>query len=499
MRKVGNNLFRLFFIFIFLLISIIFSNGQSFFPKAQKYLKTGFIVSTNDKTPFWIQSNQYGTISNKSGIVFFEAGLKSDYDSTFKRSGKLKNFNFGYGIQINANAGNESRLFLTEGYLKARFKFLEFYAGRRKEVLGITDSLLSSGSLIWSGNALPLPKIELYMPNYISIFGKGLISIKWNFAHGWFGNQTYTQKYYLHQKSFYVKLGRRKSFEMGLNNQIQWGGYSEYLKTVSASTVNGYMPSDFNAFINAAFPFPFIRKNFPPKIILINDSMNYGGNVLGSVDLGYNLTINDFKIKIYRQIPYELGSLFSSLVNADDGIYGLSVRTPSKIFNGIGLEGIHTYNQGGYRAGIAQLLNIKDQHFGEIHNYFNHGQYLDGWSYDGFGIGNPLIISNKMVSDQYFEEKDKLYSSFNRVKGINLNLVGKINQFRYRLNYSILKYRPTGSSYRPQNLELMQNFGLIKISKSFNEKRILECEIGGETKGLVKRNLGIKFSFIHYW
>ena len=60
-------------------------------------------------------------------------------------------------------------------YIKAKFGAFEIYAGRRKEIFGLVDSTLSSGSYIWSGNALPMPKIQISTPNFVSLpYTKGL-------------------------------------------------------------------------------------------------------------------------------------------------------------------------------------------------------------------------------------------------------------------------------------------------------------------------------------
>ena len=368
--------------------------------------------------------------------------------------------------------------------------------------MGLVDTMLTSGSYIWSGNALPMPKIQISVPNYTSIIGHGLISLKGTFAHGWFGNQTYTQNYYLHQKSIYGRIGKPQwkiNFYSGFNHQVQWGGFSPALVNNPYVAQNGYLPSDFNYFMNIAFPFSFVRKAFQPKIKIGVDSDNYGGNQLGSVDFAGEIKFKKMNVLIYRQLPYELGSLFSSLVNADDGIYGVSVKLLNPFFSihKFTIEGFHSFNQGVYRSGISRLLNLKDNHFGEYHNYLNHGQYGDGWSYNNIGIGTPLILSNNELSSKIEQKNVFTFSSYNKVKSVIGMLEGKFLKFNYgiKCNYSI--YTQTNNI---SNLPKFTQFSFNAFSK-FKIKNDCSIMISyAMDKGeILNISNGITFSILKNW
>jgi Capsule assembly protein Wzi len=474
---------------------------QSVF-KIQKEISFGVMGSTIGENPLWARSNTWGTIPLKSNGAFFGAGFHKEYDSTYTQERKLKKIDWGMGASAFASVGAQARFVLPEAYLKGRWRAFELHVGRFKQVHGIgADNPITSGGFIWSDNALPITKVQLAIPNYVSIIGKGLISIKGNFAHGWFGKQPYTINYYLHQKMLYGKLGKESwpvTMEAGLNNQIQWGGYSETLKLDKINTKDGYMPDKFTDFIGIAFPLPSIRAKFPPSYILANDALNYGGNVLGSLDFGLNLKFLDSKIKIYRQMPYETGSLFTSLVNADDGIYGLSLQIPksSLPFTHLTLEGIHTYNQGIYRGGIARILDIKDQHFGELHNYFNHSQYLEGWSSKKKAIGTPLIPPDFEVSKL---KTINTYSSFNQVKGLYLALQGNNPVGSYIVRTSFMNYRQTGGGYVPNNTEISQISFSAKYSYQFRPNAIIDMQLAYDNEGFLKRNVGLVLAWRRSW
>ena len=237
--------------------------------KLEKEIGFGVMASTLGENPFWARSNTWGTIPLQSNGAFTFAGIHKDYDSTYTLNHKLRKTDWGFRTStfIHADVKGNAKIKLPEYYIKGRWRALELHVGRFKQIHGIGDETLSSGAFIWSDNALPIPKIQIAIPNYTSIIGKGLISIKGNFAHGWFGKQPYTINYYLHQKMLYGKLGKDRwpvTLEAGINNQIQWGGYSEILKDYSANTKNGYMPDNFNTYIRTILPLKFIKKRFPP-------------------------------------------------------------------------------------------------------------------------------------------------------------------------------------------------------------------------------------------
>ena len=478
---------------------ICFSQTPFFNVKYQ--LETGTYFSTSGQTPFWLRSNQYGVVPLESQFVTFRGSAHREYDSTKNKNQKLKKFSYGYGAWGVVNVGKINQIILPEAYIKVRYGAFEFYGGRRREVVGLVDTMLTSGSYIWSGNALPMPKIQISIPNYTSIIGHGLISIKGSFAHGWFGNQTFTQNYFLHQKTLYGRIGKphwKISLYSGFNHQVQWGGYSPALINDPYSSKNGFLPSDFNAFMNIAFPFPFIRKAFQPKIKLNYDSDNYGGNQLGTLDFAGELKLEKLKILVYRQLPYDLGSLFTSFVNADDGLYGASFKLykPFLSINGITIEGFHSFNQGVYRSGIARLFNIRDKHFGELHSYLNHGQYIDGWSYKGLGIGTPLILSNNQLSDKSYQN-EYTFSAFNKVKSIYGALEGKIAQFNYGIKVNYALY---GRSGYVSNIVLLPQFSYI-LYTNFRIKNdyYIKFSQASDSGKMLNRSSSFSISILKNW
>ena len=87
---------------------------------------------------------------------------------------------------------------------------------------------LSSGSLLYSGNARPITKLAV-SSNYIPVpFSRGLIEFKGYLSHGWFEEDRYTASPYLHLKNVYLRVGGDLPIHahFGFHHYAIWGGTS---------------------------------------------------------------------------------------------------------------------------------------------------------------------------------------------------------------------------------------------------------------------------------
>ncbi len=357
-------------------------------------LEAGGMISTGKTLPFWMRTNQYGEVPLESGIATFRGQLRKDYE---KREGKKHRFSYGYGLRGVANVGRTNQLILPEIYGKIRFGAFELYAGRRRETMGLADSTLSSGSYIWSGNALPIPKIQISIPHYTPILKSGLIAVKGNFAHGWFGNDIHTKNYWLHQKSLYVRLGKPEwHFKMhaGMNHQAQWGGKptEPYTDRKTGRLITKYATNK-SAFLNTVFGIPIPPDEDPDAFGegSLNEGGNRVGNHLGTLDVALEYDSPKANILLYRQSIYEDGSLYY-LSNIKDGLNGIAItrKGASQGILKVVLEYLHTANQGGslgtsHSGAVIPELRGSD-------NYFYNGIYKDGWTYKRRTLGTPFIM-----------------------------------------------------------------------------------------------------------
>ncbi|MEZ0608550.1 capsule assembly Wzi family protein [Fibrella sp. WM1] len=390
-------------------------------PRQHQYQAEAGTLLATDQTPFWLRANQYGIVPLKGPVLRLRAGLRSDYrlaDST----GARPTVDWGYALDAVSNVGATNQLLLPEAHVKARLGNLEFYAGRKREVVGLVDTLLTTGAYAWSGNALPIPKIQIGLYQYTSVpFTKGIVSFLGAFAHGWFENDGRLVKgSYLHQKYLYGRLGKPTwPFRLygGFNHQVIWGGQAAPGVLSDLVSVNGQLPSGIEYYRAVVFGSRGQWKPGDPNVTSFED--NRIGNHLGSLDFGADVNLSHWNLYAYRQFFYDDGSLFYG-TNLADGLNGLRLKNRRQpdgeafFLQQITLEFLYSASQGG------DAFVIDDSDLRGRDDYFNHAQFLDGWEYRNRIIGTPFFslpnetrpslpqrvgVSNNRVSVGHFAVK----------------------------------------------------------------------------------------------
>lgn len=414
------------FLLIFSVVVSCLQAQQRPFRVTDYHAEIGSYYSTSGQTPFWLRANQFGTVPLDAPLGAVRVGFSSDYR---KSAAKQKPIDIGYGLDVVANApGRSGQVLLPEAYVKVRLGPLEVAAGRRRELFGLVDTLLSSGAFTWSGNALPVPKIQVSLPDYWP--AQGVISFKGNFAHGWFENsRPYVRNAFLHQKSLYVRLGRPDGnlrLYGGFVHQVMWGGESPFYST------DGKLPSNLLAYYKVVTGRSVAGDS--AKFGNTFDGGNRVGNHLGSIDLGADFTVGNSSFLAYRQSVFEDGSLFY-LINISDGLNGLRWKnlntTPAAVrLQRVTVEYLKTMSQGGNSFGDDPRQRGRD-------NYFNHPQYLDGWSYFGRTLGTPFVTPNAELGN--LVGRTGGFTSNNRVRVAHLGLAGTLGaavRFEGKVSYS---------------------------------------------------------------
>jgi hypothetical protein len=424
--------------------------------------------------PFWLRSNQFGSIPLDKGCLSLAGAIRKEYNRS--NSGF---FDWGISAEGRANIGYKSNFTLIEGYAKLRLSVFEINAGRSKEIMGLCDSSLSSGSFSISGNTLGIPKVQIAVPEfYIVPILNNLFAFKGTYTHGWIGETPISLnglainvKTFFHQKSFYSRFGKpewKLKFYGGFNHQVLW--CNEIGEDIALSSVKTYLS--------------------------IISGKNRIGDSLGSIDMGFEYIFKDIRLLAYHQFIYDGGALYY-LANIRDGLSGLSLvntlfypkgyRWKKMLF-----EVFYTKSQGGEPWSVYR--NIRSG----AEDYYNNWQYMQGWSYHGTGLGNPFISPRTYTKDG-LPSSPYQYFINNRVVAFNFGFEGSFNEWNfiskssYSWNYgtysSIGSFPETKqfSAYLETNRELKNglNFGLagaidhgklyynsfgllVKISKSFN-------------------------------
>lgn len=426
----------------------------------QGHVEVGTLVAS-DHAPFWLRANQYGTVPLRNPVLRLGAGLRSDYRPA-DSSGHRRKTDWGYGLDAVVNTGATNQLLLTEAYLKGRLGVFELYAGRRREVVGLVDTLLTTGSYIWSGNALPIPKIQVAVPTFTAVpFTNGVLAFMGTYAHGWFENSGRIVKgSYLHQKQFYLRLGKptwRVRLFGGANHLVIWAGESDLIPSNFA--VNGRLPSSINYY-------PDVVLGLRNSNAYLNDpnltsfEVNRIGNHLGTLDVAAEVDLNRWSILGYRQFIFDDGSLFRG-TNLVDGLTGLRLknrRAPGESafsLRQLTLEYMYTYSQGG----DLFIDNAKQR---GRDDYFNHSQLVDGWVYYGHTIGTPFLMP-------YAEVRPTLPGRGgivnNRLGMIYLGMNALLLR-RWELTTRISYSRNVGTYAIPYPGTIEQVSGLISVSRA---------------------------------
>lgn len=346
--------------------------------KPVKYALESAIFLSNGKTPFWQRANQYGIVPSNSPFLTLRPSLETDYkkDST-GRNRHL--FGWGAGVDVVANFGSNTQLLLPQAYVKFHVGKFEIWGGRRREVFGlVADSSLTTGAYSWSGNALPMSKIQWNTLGFVEIpFTNKNISFSSSFSHGWFGNLaispgygTRTNDTYLHQKTLFLRLGKptnKVRLYGGVVHNAMWGNEDK----IWNDGLKGW-------------------RGFVGVLGGESWASSRVGNHLGSIDFGFDVKGKNWHTTFMRQNIYEAGALYW-LRAIPDGLNSLSFvrinaknRSSKLVLNKILIEFLHTTNQGGDVSDF--VLGI----FGR-EDYFNHYLYQQGWSYRSKVIGTPFI------------------------------------------------------------------------------------------------------------
>ena len=375
-------------------VQLVSAQRKQTIPTVRYTVEVGGLTATPTQTPFWLTANQYGIVPSRGSFGTLRVGAQRNYpsesDSTRQKSSRFK---WGFGLFATANTGtpvaeNSTTFVVPDAYVKVKFGQFELYAGNRREVFGLGDTVLTSGFIAWSGNANPFPKVQLYTPGFVPLkFTKNLLAFRAGYAHGWFTN-TYIQGSYLHQKYLYGRLGKpnwKIRLYAGLNHQVQWGGRADYLVGTNLA-INGTLPtafSDYVSLVTGRYPDAIQNNRFTGF-----DGENRVGNHVGSYDFGLEWRGEVSNWFLYHQHIYDDASGLA-FQNIPDGLTGLRFINQKPIgaafhIERMVVEWVNTTNQSG--PIFDQTLRYQGRD-----NYFNNSQYIQGWSYRGRTIGTPFI------------------------------------------------------------------------------------------------------------
>lgn len=397
-------------------------------------------AATGSNTPFWMTSNRYGMVPLDAGNGILNAGV-------FHNQHFGKGFRWGAGLDLVAAVPRHHNVFIQQAYAEIGYKSLLLSVGSREYYNSLWDRNLSSGDMVFSTNARPIPEINLSMPEFTLVpLTKGFLQIKGDFAVGKsfdtdyledFANtkQTFIKNVLWHHKSFFFRIKDTEnnfplSFTAGVQHYAQWGGTSTDARL-------GKQPQSFKDFIRVIFG----QKGGDDATL--SDQINVLGSHYGSYDFKLSYTEKDWGAHFYYQ-HYFNDKSGMEFANKTDGLWGLQVDLPFLPWlNKVVAEYMVTMNQSGpMHFIIFDRDKWKGGRGGGNDDYYNNGEYRTGFSYFNRGIGSPLIPAPEYNTDGTLGFRN------NRVKSWHFAAQGDINALlSYRILFTVMN--GWGTSYFP--------------------------------------------------
>ena len=259
---------------------------------------------------------------------------------------------------------------------------------------------MSSGSLLFSNNAHPIPRISIGLERWTPIPGLfGYVEIKGGLTHGWLDDHSPVVKgTLLHHKYIGGRIGGKLPVNLSyeFHHAAQWGGFS---------SVYGDLGNDWNAYKTT-----FMARSGGT---MSNDQINAQGNHIAFQQLALDIKGRGWKVSAYWQVIQEDGPIrmIGWTMNNKDGLWGVSViQNHWPFIEGVSYEFLNTTDQSGPfhdKDGIV---------YGGADSYYENSIYPQGWSYFKRIIGSPLLSTDN-----------------NRVMAHHIGVRGDIYGFKYRV------------------------------------------------------------------
>lgn len=332
------------FFFLPLLIGMTMAQDSSY------HFKIDFNPDNHDY--WWLDNNNNGRDFSKEIIDF---------------RWNLENKSTEYQIILSNGFSSKNKLYVGESFIKKSLsKNLSIKLGKyyRDFSLYLNDNL-SSGSMLISHNAEPMPKIGL--SGLLPYEKNENISFNWGISHAKFDkNEYYSKAPFLHEKFIYINFKKNnQQFSLGLVHEAVWSG------TTIQGEHQGKQPGKIEDFFKV-----FISADGPLREGEVHP--NSLGNHLGIWDFYYQKIKGNQLLKLYYQHFFEDTSSLR-FNNKTDGLWGVELKNYIPNSN-ILFEYLNTSNC------CYNPPYQSDQY------YYNY-QYRAGWGYKNNILGNPFVNS----------------------------------------------------------------------------------------------------------
>lgn len=401
-----------------------------------------------DFAPYYIGSNRHGTLTQSGDGLFQLAAWKPI--STGSR------FSYGFGAELWSgvsssvdymhydgtsqewvkNPQHPAYMWVQQLYGEVKYRGVFLTVGLKEHESALLNNALTSGDLVESGNARPIPEVRAGFIDFQNIpFTNGWVQIQGEISYGKFSDNNWLKHHYNYYNGhlalgglytykrayFRTKPTERFSVTLGAQAAGIFGGETTYYsKGVAVETQKH--PHGIKDYFEM----------FIPK--LSSEEGFVMGNHLGSWDFMATYRFkNDSELKAYFQWPWEDGSGIGKM-NGFDGLWGLEYKSASGgIVSGVVVEYLDFTNQSGpihWEPGDSPGTSLMSNATGGD-EYYNNGFYKSYANY-GMSIGTPFLRSPLYNTDGYYAYVD------NRVRGFHAGVTGEISRsvdYRFMVSY----------------------------------------------------------------
>ncbi len=450
-------------------------------------------AGSNNTAPFWFTNNRYGlgTTEPNSGLLRAAIGRDAEADS-------LRKWRIGYGLDLVGAVNHDSHFIVQQAFADFQYKAIRLSVGQKERPIELKNNRLSSGDMVLSNNARPIPQVRLELPDFWTIpRTKGWLHLKAHIAYGihtdngWQNDFTAgtanlrTNNSLYHSKAGFLKIGNAEKFPLtitgGLEMAAQFGGKVWNLKdrpdNTSTTTFlsNRKLPHGLKAFWHAFIPGGGDSND--------GEYSNAEGNQIGSWHIRLDYHGKGWGASVYAEHLFEDHSQMFWQYPWKDMLYGGEVRLPKNpVVSTILYEHLRTTDQSGpiYHDKTA---NFPTAIYGQDDYYNNH--VYAAWQYAGFSVGNALLPSPIYNTDGNIRFYD------NRIKASHIGIEGNpTKEIEYRILYTHEKSWGTYSN--PHTDPVKADFLMIEATYSPHQVKGLSIgaaygqnwgKLLGESKG----------------
>ncbi|MCH5238632.1 MAG: hypothetical protein J1F38_00240 [Muribaculaceae bacterium] len=440
-----------------------------------------------ENTPFWLVSNIHGLGSPE----FNNGYVRGEVTKSLNES---KKFDWGAGADISLGWNLPSVLGIRQLYADMHYKRLYVSLGSKNFDPTYNDMRLSSGDLLFSGNAIAIPQLRVGTLGFAPVWGtKGWFFIKAYLSYGKFTDSGWQKKWVVPGgersqgvlfcgRGLWFRVGNVETFPMTVDLGIEMG--TQFAGTVYKGGKPIRLAHGFIDWIKAFIPLS-ANSSAP-----IGEQTNVQGNMTGEYNFSINYAPNpNWNLKFYWDHYFEDHSqMFLEYGFWKDGLFGFEVEFPkNRYVDKLVVEYVKTTDQTGavnndYTPEVPHQVSGRD-------NYYNHYLY-NCWQTWGMSIGTPLAISP-------LYNRNHILRIFNtRFKAFHIGFEGTpVKNLRYRM---LLTFSQNwGTYWHPLSSRMDNCSGLVEIDYSprFFKGFFAKASIAWDKGKLLGNNFGGMFTF----